>query len=78
MVWLVDLEQVMVQGDIGMQVAQDAGEAAGGELLHAVGQVGRAEPAQPWPERLNRNLPVPVHRLHHGGQVAGRVLVEGP
>ncbi len=39
----VDLEQVVREGDFGMQVLEDARNAAVGELLHAVGQVGGDE-----------------------------------
>jgi hypothetical protein len=40
---LVDLEQAVREGDLGVQVPKDAGQAAAGELFHSVGQVGGAE-----------------------------------
>jgi len=76
MVGLVDLEQLAGEGDVGVQVGQHAGQAAVGELLHPVGQVGGAEGAHLLPHRLHGGPPVPRQLVGHRRQVGGRVLVQ--
>jgi len=73
---LVDQEQLVAEAEVGMQVPQHLGHATVGELLHPVGQVGGAKPADPLPDRLDGRLPVPRQLIDHGRQLAGRVVVQ--
>lgn len=60
-----------------MEVGRDPGQATVGEPLHPVGQVQSADRLQPRPHRQDGNLPVALERLGDGGQVPGRVPIEG-
>ena len=72
---LVDQES-SAEAEVGMQVPQHLGYATVGELLHPVGHVGAAEPADLLPDRLDGRLPVPRQFLDHGRQLAGRIVVQ--